>query len=131
GAGAAGESPCGALLLLARAGPAGAGRGRRGPRSALRLGRVLRVAAVRRAAVGERVEAERGRVRPPRAGGGGRGAEGSIRRGRRAPPGDLGRLLGRTRRVRVLAAPRGPAARPLPLPARRGHLGDRAALAVT
>ena len=108
-----------------------ASRGRSIARRAVGVGRVLRVATVRRAALRDGVAAERGRREPAGARGGGRAAAVAVRRGPGAATGDLGRLRARAGRVRVLAAPRRPAPRPVPLPAGGRRLDDRAALAVT
>src|SRR5439155_1861654 len=111
---ARGEPARRALLLLARARPPGSDRGGRRARRRARVGGVLRVTPARLAAVGDRLAAERGRLGTRGARGAGRGAAAPLRRRGRTAPSGLGRLPAPCRGLRVLAAPRGPAPRPVP-----------------
>src|SRR5204863_9972530 len=88
--------------------------------------RVLRHPAARRTAGRDDVEAEPTDREPRRARGALPEARAALRQRGAEAPGALGRLPRHTRSLRVLAAPREPPARPVPLRAPRGRLGDRA-----
>src|SRR5687768_14055045 len=55
----------------------------------------------------------------------------ALQRRRGAPPAALGRLPRHARRIRILARPPEPIARPYPLPPGRRKLDDRTAVALT
>ena len=99
------------------------GRGRARARGGVR--RVLRDPAARCADRRARVAAERGDP-GPRLRSSGASPSSSEYGGDRPAAGHLGRLSPRAGDLGVLAAPRQPPARPLPLPARRRRLGHRA-----
>src|SRR5579884_897861 len=120
-----------ALAPLAGARAPGADRRRRARGAAGRGGGVLPDAPARRPDRRARLAAERSdrlARRPRRAPG---GARARARREGRAAARHVGRLPRRPAKLRVLAAPRRPAARPDPLHAYARRLGDRASPAVT
>src|SRR5215207_4241957 len=113
----------GALLLLASARPPGADRGA-GPAGLRRRVRgVLPDSAAGRADRRLGLGPERGDRIARAARGEGSGARAGVRGSRRPSPATLGRLPARAGGLGILAAPREPPARSLPLPPGRRRLG--------